>query len=195
MAKGKKPTVETGAAAVKGKAPKVEKPTAGEQGGEGLINSTAPPPETVMDPATGNAAKAKALVVFKSLETNKKLPLYIKDKRGDEVKVYAHFKENTLATADDQYINHFNGMIAEYGKNETPLKQREVLTEEQYLSIVSPEKLYVPYHGNKLHLSRVTEGLEFAESKGWVPDYAEVIIVQSKKSRVRSGSISAGSAG
>lgn len=151
-------------------------------------------PEIVADPSTGKAVKAKALTIFKSRE-NIKQPIYITDKRGERVKVYAHFKEGTLATADKEYISALQAIIDKYDEEGVDLIKRDILTEEQFLSLTSPEKLYVPYKGRQLHLTRVTEALEFAESKGWVPDFSEVLHVYTKKGKVRSGALSAGAAG
>jgi len=192
MAKDKKPTVIKSVLDKKS----ARKNANTEMGDAEFADVFVKPNDVVADPVTGTAVKAKALTVYKSLSGNIKMPIYILNQRGEDVKVYAHFKEGTLTTADPQYIKQLDEKIAEYDEQEVPLKQRDVVTEEQYLSIVSPDKLYVPYKDGKLHLSRVKEGLKFAESKGWVPDYSEVLHINlTKKGKVRSGALSAGSAG
>jgi hypothetical protein len=149
----------------------------------------------VPDPVTGEAVEKGKIQIFKSIYINSKVKVYVPNKRKEIVKVYVPVKENTISTANADIIAELKKIMDEYDELGTPLKQRHVLTEKQYYSITSPEKLYVPYKGNKLHINRVEEGLAVAEKHGWVPDFTEIVHIEDKKSRVRRGALSAGSAG
>lgn len=132
--------------------------------------------------------------VYKSLQQGViSLPVIVKDKFGNEVKRYARFNKNTFRTNDPQEIAELD-RIYEEDKN-LPIKNRRVLSEDEFLSVTSPDSLYVEVEGEKIHISQVREAVKIARSHGWTPSDTEVIIINDNKNKIIRGGTSAGIGG
>ncbi|HRK00910.1 MAG TPA: hypothetical protein PL089_14970 [Ignavibacteria bacterium] len=132
--------------------------------------------------------------VYKSLQQGLvSLPIIVKDKFGNEVKKYVRFNKNTLRTNDLQEIAELD-RIYEEDRN-LPVKNRRVLSQDEFLSVTSPDSLYVEVDGEKIHISQVREAVKIARANGWTPTETEVIIINNNKSKIIRGGTSAGIGG
>lgn len=132
--------------------------------------------------------------VYKSLQQGvMSLPIFVKDKSGNEVKRYARFNKNTLRTSDPQEIAELD-RIYEEDRN-LPVKNRRILSEDEFLSVTSPDSLYVEVEGEKIHISQIREAVKIARTNGWTPSETEVIIINENKSKIIRGGTSAGIGG
>ena len=134
------------------------------------------------------AGKKNNIVVYKTLIA------------GTRVKIspghYIPAKDSTISTSDPEEIK----FLADRRKEEQdlPVRMKSILTEDEFYSVKSPEKLYITYNGKALHITEVREGLDIAVENGWVPEYRDIDHAVDTKSRVKksdsgitAGSISA----
>lgn len=129
--------------------------------------------------------------VFKCLYSgNYKLSFYNQNAKGETVKVYAVFTNHTCITEDKFLIEKLNAIMET--ESEIEAKRKTVLTENEFLSITSPEKLYINYKGMNIHIDNVRAGLEVAEENGWEPVEETKLNIGISKSRIVRGGASAG---
>jgi hypothetical protein len=129
--------------------------------------------------------------VYKSLYSGLyKLSFYDKNPKGEVVKKFAAFNNNTLITDDKFLIERLDERMKE--EKDLPVKQKSILSETEFLKITSPEKLYIEYRGKSIHIEQVREGLEIAEKHGWEPKTEDKLNIGISKSRIVRGGASAG---
>lgn len=162
-----------------------------QQGAEVKTNA----PGTDAPAPKGKAKKEPKLFIYCSRYGNLRQPVVVEGKNGTEKK-YAQFRDNKYSTADKDIAAALENIIAVDEEAGKPLDQRNVLTEDQYFEMVSPERLWVPYDGENYHISVIRAALDFAVEKGYELKAEQKIIIQGTHSRVRAGgAISAGSIG
>lgn len=129
--------------------------------------------------------------VYKCLYSgNYKLSFYNQNAKGETVKVYAVFNNHTCITEDKFLIEKLNAIMET--ESELDAKRKTILTENEFLSITSPEKLYINYKGMNIHIDNVRAGLEIAEKNGWEPISDTKLNIGISKSRIVRGGASAG---
>lgn len=130
--------------------------------------------------------------VYKTLHSGvQKIPVWIKDSKGELVKKYPEFKNHTLIVFDPDIQKALDKRMEDQADLDT--KEKDVMTEDEFYSVTSPERLYINYNGVNVHISDVRKGLAIAEDNGWKPEYREVIETGHTRSKVGRGDFGAGS--
>jgi hypothetical protein len=135
--------------------------------------------------AAGTKEVVSKVKIYKSLFGNSKLKI--------EPGKYINVKEYTISSSDKEEIA-FLEQRRQYEKD-LPVRQKTVLTEDEYYSIKSPEKLFINYKGKQMHIAEVRDGLNYAEENGWEAEYRDIETISETKSRVKKSDmgITAGS--
>ena len=136
--------------------------------------------------------KKPAPKIYKTLHSGvMKIPIWVKDGKGEPVKKYPEFKNHTLIVFEPDVQAALDKRMEE--QSDLEIKNRDILTEDDFYSVTSPERLYINYNGVNVHISDVRKGLAIAENNGWKPEYREVVETGHSRSKVQRGDIGAGS--
>jgi len=133
--------------------------------------------------------------VYKCLHTGtRKFPIGVRTRSGEEIKRYATFNNGTLLTEDAEEIEALDALIKKEQRLKVPIRNRMVLTEDEYTASVKPERLFVEIDGKDVHISDLRKAYQFAIENGMEFGNAEIVVVK-PKSKVSRGGTSAGAGG
>ena len=116
------------------------------------------------------------------------IPVMINNKKR-----YLRFDKHVYRT---QYIDEQTALEAILAEDvNQPINRRRVLTEDEFLSHTSPEKMYMEIDGMNLHITEVREAVKVAKKNGWKPTGKVIHILSDAKSKISQGGRSSGTGG
>lgn len=116
------------------------------------------------------------------------IPVIINDKKR-----YLQFDKHTYRTKD---VDEQNALDEIWKADKLkPIKDRKVLTEDEFLEHTSPERVYMEIDGENLHIGEIREAVQVARKNGWKPTGKKVFITPSTKSKISQGGRNASSGG
>ena len=153
-----------------------------------------PTDPTVKDPIEEPAVDDEVAViadeyrVYKTIYSGRyTLPVMIGDR-----KKYLPFTSHSYRTKDPKEIDALESIVAE--DNGKPVKDRRVLTQDEFLELTSPESMLVEIDGERVHISDIREAVRVAKKNGWKPTGKQKFILTTK-SKISQGSRTASAGG
>lgn len=132
-------------------------------------------------------------VIFKCIHSGGyKIPIIVRNKFREEVKRYITFKNNTYMTDDAQEIEKLTEIMETETENLVPIKNRKVLSEDEFIAHTTPEKLYLEIDGEMIHISDLRTAYRFAKENGVKFTAKDKVILAKPVSKISRGGASAG---